>query len=124
MRVLIVEDDPLLSELVSVKLRRDGFDTNCAFNGVDGLGKMKEYVPEIIILDIMMPIMDGFEFLRIIKSKDETKNIPVILFSSLGEEESNIEEGKRLGADAFLIKSQLSISDVKAKIEEVMNSRK
>ena len=70
-----------------------------------------------------MPIMNGFEFLKIIKNSDRFKDIPVIMFSSLGEEEDNIEKGRALGASGFLIKSQLSLNDIHIKIKEVLNSR-
>ena len=123
MHVMIVEDDPLLSELVAMKLKKEGYKTTCAFNGKEGLEKLKECVPSAIILDVMMPVMDGFEFLKIIRGEDKTKNIPVILFSSLGDKEKNIEEGKRLGANAFLVKSQLSLNDIPTKVREVTGVR-
>ncbi|HBM45599.1 MAG: Transcriptional regulatory protein YycF [Parcubacteria group bacterium GW2011_GWF2_38_76] len=123
MKVLIVEDDSLLVEMVRAKLKKDGYDVFSACNGEEGLSRVEECVPEIVLLDINMPIMNGFEFLKIIKNSDRFKDIPVIMFSSLGEEEDNIEKGRALGASGFLIKSQLSLNDIHIKIKEVLNSR-
>jgi DNA-binding response OmpR family regulator len=123
MKVLIVEDDPLLVEMVCAKLKRDGYDVYKAYNGEEGLCRAKECLPAVIILDINMPIMDGFELLKILKSDEGLKIIPVILFSSLGDKEENMVKGRALGASGFLVKSQLSLNDIPIKIREVLEMK-
>ena len=123
MKILVVEDDPLLSNLVDIKLTSEGHQVSCAYNGKDGLEKAHEKRPDMIILDLAMPIMDGFEMLKILKEGKEFNNIPVIVFSSLGEKERNLEECKRLGADLFLVKSQLSLKEVVASINDLAKKK-
>ncbi|HRY62234.1 MAG TPA: response regulator [Candidatus Paceibacterota bacterium] len=123
MKVLIVEDDPLLVEMVKAKLKKDGYEVFSAFNGEEGLCRVKECFPDVIILDINMPIMNGFELLKILKKDNVFQKIPVILFSSTGDKEDNLEMGKRLGASGFLVKSQLSLNDIPAKIKEVIGQK-
>lgn len=122
MKVLIVEDDPLLRDLMNTKLKRVGYDCYTACNGVEGLEQTKKNGPDIILLDITMPIMDGFEMLKRLRTDEQSKT-PVVIFSSLGDKEKNLEEGKKLGANAFLIKSQLSLDDVVMTIKDLMENK-
>lgn len=120
MKVLVIEDDPLLVEMVESKLKREGFEVDSACNGEDGLTCAKNFLPDVVLSDISMPIMDGFEFLKTFKADESMKKTPVIMFSSLGDKEENLEKGKQLGASGFLIKSQLSLDDIPKKIKEVL----
>lgn len=121
MKVLIVEDDPLLKEMVRIKLKKDGFEVFAACNGEEGLRYAEDVRPDVILSDINMPIMNGFEMIKRMRDEDSLKNIPVIFFSSLGEDEKNIETGKNLGAAGFLVKSQLSLGDISKKIKEALS---
>jgi DNA-binding response OmpR family regulator len=121
MKVLVVEDDPLLKEMVRIKLKKDGFDVTTASNGEEGVRCAEDFRPDVVLSDINMPIMNGFEMLKQIKDNQSLKNIPVIFFSSLGEDEKNIETGKTLGASGFLVKSQLSLGDISKKIREALS---
>ncbi|MEI6296063.1 MAG: response regulator [bacterium] len=123
MKVLIIEDDPLLSEMVALRLQKDGYEVSSSFNGKEGLVKAKEVIPHIILLDLNMPIMNGFEVLEKLKQDSEMKEIPVIIFSSLGDREENVQKCKALGADDFIIKSQLSLHDISGRITEVAKRR-
>lgn len=118
MKVLVVEDDPLISDLVCLKLKNENYFVCQAFNGAEGLARAKDFKPSIIILDILMPVMDGYELLKILRGDKEFKDIPVIMFSNLGFREDAIEKARLLGADAFLSKSQLSLNEVVNKVKE------
>ena len=105
-KVLSIEDDAFLSSLVSGKLIETGFSVITAGTGKDGLAKAKSEHPNLILLDIMLPDMGGFEILEKLKGDPETKNIPVIILSNLGGRDE-IEKGVALGASSYLIKSNI-----------------
>lgn len=105
-KVLSIEDDAFLSSLVSSKLIETGFSVVTANTGKDGLAKAKLEKPHLVLLDIMLPDMGGFEILQHLKADPETKDIPVIILSNLGGREE-IEKGVQLGAASYLIKSNI-----------------
>jgi CheY-like chemotaxis protein len=105
-KVLSIEDDAFLSSLVSGKLIETGFSVINANTGKDGLAKAKLEHPHLILLDIMLPDMGGFEILEKLKADPETKDIPVIILSNLGGRDE-IEKGVALGASSYLIKSNI-----------------
>ena len=119
-KVLIIEDDRYISKMYQLKMSLDGMDVQIADNGRIGLEKVKEFKPEIILLDVLMPELDGFEVLKIIKNDSETKNIPVIILSNLGQED-HIDKGMQLGAVGYIVKSQYTPSKVVDKIKEVLS---
>ncbi len=99
-RVLVVDDEPNIREMVAINLRREGLDVIFAEDGLDAVDKAREHEPDLIVLDIMMPGMDGFEVCRTIR---EESTVPIILLSARGEEIDRIV-GLELGADDFLVK--------------------
>lgn len=105
-KVLSIEDDAFLSSLVSGKLIESGFSVITAGTGKDGLAKAKLEHPHLILLDIMLPDMGGFEILEHLKADPDTKDIPVIILSNLGGRDE-IEKGVALGATSYLIKSNI-----------------
>ena len=105
-KVLSVEDDAFLSSLVSGKLIESGFSVITASTGKDGLAKAKLEHPALVLLDIMLPDMGGFEILEHLKADPDTKDIPVIILSNLGGRDE-IEKGVALGASSYLIKSNI-----------------
>ncbi|MDD3678814.1 MAG: response regulator [Patescibacteria group bacterium] len=119
-KILIVEDDRYISKMYQLKLSLEGYDVQVAENGKDGVDKVKEFIPNIILLDILMPELDGFEVLKIIKSDDVTKDIPVLIMSNLGQED-HVEKGMKLGAIGYIVKSQYTPSKVVEKIKSVIN---
>ena len=119
-KILIVEDDRYISKMYRLKLSLEGYDVQVAENGKDGVDKVKEFIPNIILLDILMPELDGFEVLKIIKSDDVTKDIPVLIMSNLGQED-HVEKGMKLGAIGYIVKSQYTPSKVVEKIKSVIN---
>lgn len=117
-KILIVEDDPFISQMYKDKLRKEGYNVSIAQSGKEGLDFLKENKPDLILLDIVMPEMNGFEMLELAKKDKEIKNIPIILLTNLGQKE-DIEKGLKLGADAYLIKAHFTPSEVIEKLEEI-----
>lgn len=105
-KILSIEDDVFLSSLVSGKLIEAGFSVTVAGTGADGLAKAKLVHPDLILLDIMLPDMGGYEILETLKADPETKDIPVVILSNLGGRDE-IEKGVQLGATSYLIKSNI-----------------
>jgi len=118
-KILLVEDDPFLIDIYSEKFKNAGFETETVGDGEKTLEKIKENKPDIIILDLVLPHVDGWEILRQIKEDPDLNVIPVIVFSNLGQR-SDIEKGLALGATKYLIKSQYTPSEVVREIKEIL----
>jgi DNA-binding response OmpR family regulator len=121
-KILIIEDDRYISKMYQLKLSLEGYDVQVAENGRQGVDKVKEFMPNIILLDILMPELDGFEVLKIVKGEETTKNIPILIMSNLGQED-HIEKGMKLGAIGYIVKSQYTPSKVVEKIKEVLGEK-
>jgi len=116
-KVLLVEDDLSLMKIYSNKMRISGFDVSVATTGDEGLRKAQVELPQIILLDLILPGMDGFLVLEEIKKNPVTEGIPVVILSNLGQQ-TDIERGKRLGAVDYLVKSDVSLVDLVAKVKK------
>lgn len=116
-KVLLIEDDLSLMKIYSNKLRISGFDVSVATTGDEGLRKGQVELPQIILLDLILPGMDGFLVLEELKKNPVTEGIPVVILSNLGQQ-TDIERGKRLGAIDYLVKSDVSLVDVVAKVKK------
>ena len=110
-KILLVEDDSFLSGMYDTKLKLEGFDVVLAEDGVKGLELAVSQNPDIILLDIILPKMDGFTALKHLKDNTETKKIPVILMTNLGQKE-DVERGIALGAQDYLVKAHFMPSEV------------
>jgi CheY-like chemotaxis protein len=121
-KILIVEDDNFVAEVYSTKLSEIGYNVKIARNGEDGLAAIAESAPDLILLDIIMPVMGGIEMLEKVKEKEEWKNIPVILLTNVGEKES-IQKVRKLEVDDYLIKSHFTPAEVIEKIEVTLKNR-
>jgi DNA-binding response OmpR family regulator len=121
-KILIIEDDRYISKMYQLKLSLEGYDVQVAENGKQGVDKVKEMMPNIILLDILMPELDGFEVLKIVKGDDATKDIPVLIMSNLGQED-HIEKGMQMGAIGYIVKSQFTPSKVVDKIKETLGKK-
>lgn len=110
-KVLIVEDEATISALYKTKLEAGGFEVLTADNGSDGLGLAKKQKPNIVILDVILPQLDGFAVLEELKKDSSTKKIPVIMLTNLGTDEDK-EKGKKMGARDYLVKSNLTPAQV------------
>jgi DNA-binding response OmpR family regulator len=120
--VMLVEDDEFLSDIYKKKFEMEGFKITYADNGEKGLEEIKKKKPDIVLLDILMPKMDGFTVLEKLKEDEKTKNIPVILLTNLGQKD-DIEKGKEKGAIDYLIKAHFKPSEVVDKIKEVLGKK-
>lgn len=123
LKILVVEDDKFLRELITQKLIREGHDVKGAVDGEDGVIKIKEEKPDIILLDLILPGIDGFEVLAKVKDDPELKNIPVLILSNLGQRD-DVERGLKLGAVDFLIKAHFTPGEIIEKIEKIMGDNK
>ncbi|KKU79756.1 MAG: Two-component response regulator [Parcubacteria group bacterium GW2011_GWA2_47_7] len=120
-KILSIEDDEFLSSLVSGKLIESGFSVITAGTGKDGLAKAELEHPNLILLDIMLPDMGGFEILQSLKANPATKDIPVIILSNLGGRDE-IEKGVALGASSYLIKSNILPHEVAEMVQNQLAS--
>ena len=118
-KILIIEDDCYISKMYQLKLSLDGFDVQLADNGRIGVDKVREFKPDIILTDILMPEMDGFEVIKMVKGDPETKDIPILIMSNLGQED-HIQKGLELGAIGYIVKSQYTPSKVVENIKEIL----
>jgi DNA-binding response OmpR family regulator len=118
-KILVAEDDKFLSKAYKVKLTKAGFDVQLALDGNEALTILKTFTPDLILLDLMMPVKDGFAVLAELKANPAWKNIPVIVASNLGQKE-DVDKSKQLGAVDFIIKSDLSLENVIKKINALL----
>ncbi|MCK5475668.1 MAG: response regulator [Candidatus Pacebacteria bacterium] len=118
-KVFIIEDDIYISDMYKIKLEADNYEVNVASDGIEGMKRLEKDIPDVILLDIVMPKIDGFSVLKMIKENDILKNVPVILLTNLSQKE-NIEKGFELGAASYIIKAHFTPSEVVKKIKEVI----
>lgn len=117
--ILIIEDDEFFRELISNNLSSGGFGIFQAPDGQKGIEKAKESKPDLVLLDLLLPKIDGFEVLASLKGDPETSSIPIIILSNLDSKE-DIEKGLKLGATDFLIKSQFGSDEIVTKIKKIL----
>jgi len=115
MKVLLVEDDEFFHKFYAFKLQEQGFEVAIAKNGLEGIAKLKEFLPDLVLLDLIMPIKDGFDFLQEKRVLENVKNIPVIVFSTLGQEQ-DMQKAKSLGANDYINKSFFDFDNLLRKI--------
>lgn len=115
MQVLIIEDDKFLCKIYATKLKKEGISVDFALNGEEGLKKVEAEKPELILLDLIMPKLDGFQVLEALQKDAKLKKITVIVLSNLGQG-ADIDRAKKLGAKDYIIKSDTSIEEVLKKI--------
>jgi len=119
-KILLVEDDPFLLSMYNTKFEMENFEVVAAEDGEKGLKLALKESPDIILLDIMLPKLDGFEVLKALKADAKTKNIPVLLLTNLSQKEK-VQEGLALGAKDYLIKAHFMPSEVVDKIKKIIN---
>lgn len=117
--ILLIEDESFLRNLLTMRLQREGFTVEIAEDGVEGVEKIKSLRPRLVLLDLILPKMNGFELLQQVAEDPQLAKIPVIIISNLGQE-SDIERGKALGAIEYYVKARLSIDDLITKVREFM----
>jgi len=119
-KILIIEDDKFLRELIAKKLIKEGYEVDEAIDGEEGVKKVKEILPDVVLLDLILPGIDGFEVLKTIKEDDKTSTIPVVILSNLGQKDE-VEKGLSLGAVDFLIKAHFTPEEIVEKVKSVLS---
>lgn len=122
-KVLIVEDDSFLAGIYSSKFEKEGFKVSLALDGELALKLAKKDLPNIILLDVLLPKLDGFEVLEKLKADSATAAIPVVLLTNLGQKE-DVDKGLKLGAADYLIKAHFMPAETVEKVKKVLASRK
>ena len=115
-KILVVEDDDALASVYLMRLQAEGFDTRRVANGEEALAAAREYRPDLILLDAMMPKVSGFDVLDILRNTLETANIKIVMLTALSQD-SDKQRATELGADDYLVKSQVVISDVVERVK-------
>ena len=118
-KIMVVEDDQSLREIYSIRLTAEGYEVCSAGDGEEALAIAVKERPDLVISDVMMPKISGFDMLDILRSTPETKNIRVIMMTALSSDDQR-KRGENLGADKYLVKSQVGIEDVIAAVHEVL----
>jgi len=119
-KIAIIEDDPVISQMYRMKFEADGFDVQLAEDGKRGVAMVESFKPDLILLDLLMPEMDGADALEIIRKNDWGKNIPVIILTNLGEEESP-KDLRTLGIHSYIVKANLTPRQVVQRVKEALN---
>ena len=117
--ILVVEDDQFLRELIVQKLESEGYEIVHATDGEKGVAQLKKEKPDIVLLDLILPGIDGFEVLKQAKEDKETASIPIIILSNLGQQD-DVERGLKLGASDYLIKAHFTPKEIAAKVQAVL----
>ncbi len=118
-KILLVEDDQILVEMYTLKFKEEGFDVVTAADGLLGLELAKKELPAVILLDVMMPKMDGFATLTELKNDAQTKDIPILMLSNLGQQ-ADMEKGKKLGAADYVVKASMTPTQVVDKVKSYL----
>lgn len=120
--ILIVEDDLSLAQMYATKLKAEGFEVDIAHDGREGLGKIRDEGPSLVLLDILMPNLDGIEMLRQAKADPRTQQIPIIVLTNLSLT-AQTEQALRTGAEGYLVKSETTPNQVVKKIKSILATK-
>jgi DNA-binding response OmpR family regulator len=120
-KILLVEDEPLLSNLLKQRLEKEGMEVVQAHDGEEALGFLRASKPDLIILDIILPKVSGFEILQFLQSDPQLEKAPVIIASNLGQDADMIK-GKSLGAVQYFVKAKMSIEDLVVEVKKAVSN--
>lgn len=118
-KVLIIEDDQRLNKIYSIKLNQEGIETSIAVDGEEGWRKLNEEKPDLVLIDLMIPIKDGFAILEDRAKNPELMKIPALVLSNLGQD-TDVARAKKLGASEYLVKANFSIQGIVDKVKEYL----
>ena len=121
-KIMVVEDDASLREIYSIRIAAEGYEIVTAGDGEEALALAVREKPDLILSDVMMPKISGFDMLDILRSTPETQTIKVVMMTALSSDDQR-QRGERLGADRYLVKSQVGIEDVVNTIHEVLGDK-
>jgi DNA-binding response OmpR family regulator len=119
--IMIIEDDHFLSSLMKSRLEKEGFAVMQAFDGEEAMHMLKEALPSLIVLDLVMPKVTGFEVLQMTSITPQLDKVPVIIVSNLAQD-SDVEKARQLGVKGYFIKVKISIDDLVEKIKTLVAS--
>ena len=122
-RILLAEDDRILRKAGETALRKRGYDVVAAVDGEEALAKAREDPPDLVLLDVMMPKVHGFDVLRGLKGDPRLRDIPVIMLTNL-EQPSDMQRASDGGAFGYVVKSNLDLDDLAAKVAEALAARR
>jgi len=115
--ILVAEDDKFFANIYKTKLNKEGYEVSIVPDGVQTLAAIRSRKPDLLLLDLIMPVKDGFETLKEIKSDPKLKDLKVLVLSSLGQEEDE-RRARQMGADEYVVKTSLTIDEMVAKISQ------
>jgi len=119
--ILLVEDDPFLIDIYTVKFKERGFSIDVAKNGDECFSKLEEGNPDLVLLDIVLPKLDGWEILRKLKNDGKLKGLKIVILSNLGQsQKGEVEKGMKLGAAKYLIKAHYTPTEVAEEVEKIL----
>ncbi len=119
--ILLIEDDPFVADIYVTKFTEVGLTIDLARDGKEGLEKIKEKKPDLVLLDILLPKLGGLELLKIMKKDLKFKNIPVILLSNLGQKE-DVKKGLELGASDYIIKANFTPTEMVNRVKDLLKA--
>ena len=118
-KILIVDDDPFILDMYVIKFKEQGFQIDTATDGKMALEKIQTDNPDIVLLDVVMPKMDGFDVIKKIQENKIPRTFKILFLTNFGQKE-DVERGMQLGADGYIIKAHFTPSEVVAKVKEVL----
>lgn len=121
-KVFLVDDDPLLVRMYQKKLETDGYEVSTASNGEDALSSIPKAHPDLVLLDVMMPKMNGLETLEKLKADESTKKIPVIMLTNVSSKDATTDKAMELGAATYLVKSDYTPKEIVQKVKEILEA--
>ncbi len=121
MKILIAEDDPFFQKFYSSQLKENGYEVEVAINGVEAMRALATFKPDLLLLDIIMPQKDGFEVLQEKSASPDIKNIPVLVFSTLGQD-ADIKKAMSFGASGYINKSFFDMDVLLKKLKELIKA--
>lgn len=119
-KALLVEDDTFMLEILSGRLRKSGYEVSIATDGEECMKILESQKPDVVLLDILLPKIDGFEVLRRMNSLPELSHIPVVILSNLGQKEE-IQKAKNLGAKDYIVKANFTTKEIVEKLDNILN---
>ncbi|MBI4779352.1 response regulator [Candidatus Falkowbacteria bacterium] len=119
-KILLIEDEEAIINMYKLRFNKEGFEIEVAKNGAWGLKLAKQKKFDIILLDMIMPAMNGYEAIKILKSDENTKNVPIVILSNSAQD-GDIEEAKKLGAAAYLLKAMITPAKLVKEVEKILN---
>lgn len=120
-KILIVDDEPMILNAYRDHLEREGYDVDVAHDGIEGLDKLKQSKPDLVLLDIIMPVMDGITMLENLRAIKGMDSLPVVFLTNLNTPES-VAKALKVGSTQYLVKVNYSLDDLSKKVKEIMSA--